>query len=412
MTTKPNLVKTCYNKSKALLLKNSSPHGFLAAAPSAEAKAKNYLRIFGRDASICALGALASGETKLIKFAQKSLATLAEFQGEMGQIPFSVNPKTKEVNYWMPGSVDNNCWWLLACLAYFEKTKDQEFQEKYQENINRAFTWLRYQDQNSCGLIEQGFCSDWADIMPRHGAVLFTNTLWYKTQELYAKYFQDSKVKKASQLTKEGINSLLWIWRKSTNNTNYLPKNSFFKKSPDLKYHAETTNNQLKYLPYYIEFISHETFGHRFDVFANILALIFNVNQNKQQLSDIVEYVWQSNSNKPYPVKVLYPPIYPGEKQWQDFMTRRRQNLPWQYHNGGIWPYVGGFWVYLLAKTKDQRAKQELENLAQANAVNDWEFNEYFHGSYGTPMGIKGQSWNAATFILAYQALNNKLFIV
>ena len=90
-------------------------------------------------------------------------------------------------------------------------------------------------------------------------------------------------------------------------------------------------------------------------------------------------------------------------------MQRHRQNLPWQYHNGGIWPFVGGFWVMLLSRLgKEREAWGELEKLALVNRVNDWEFNEWFQGQSGEPMGMARQSWNAALYILAYRALNDK----
>jgi glycogen debranching enzyme len=87
-------------------------------------------------------------------------------------------------------------------------------------------------------------------------------------------------------------------------------------------------------------------------------------------------------------------------------MERHRQNHPHQYHNGGIWPFVGGFWVLALAmlgRTADARA--ELAQLARVNALDDWRFTEWFHGRTLEPKGMAGQSWNAATFLLAQRAL-------
>ena len=55
----------------------------------------------------------------------------------------------------------------------------------------------------------------------------------------------------------------------------------------------------------------------------------------------------------------------------------------------------------------EQRAEQALEALAAANRLNDWQFNEWLHGKTGEPSGMAGQSWNAATYILAYHALQH-----
>jgi glycogen debranching enzyme len=87
-------------------------------------------------------------------------------------------------------------------------------------------------------------------------------------------------------------------------------------------------------------------------------------------------------------------------------MGRHRQNIVHQYHNGGLWPFVGGFWVMALARLGlQEQARAELGKLAQANALDDWRFTEWFHGRTLAPMGMAGQSWNAATFLLAKRAL-------
>jgi hypothetical protein len=42
--------------------------------------------------------------------------------------------------------------------------------------------------------------------------------------------------------------------------------------------------------------------------------------------------------------------------------------------------------------------------------MNGMEFNEWFHGLTGEPMGMTGQSWNAAAFLLAAAALEQRIF--
>jgi glycogen debranching enzyme len=87
-------------------------------------------------------------------------------------------------------------------------------------------------------------------------------------------------------------------------------------------------------------------------------------------------------------------------------MNRHRQNLPWQYHNGGVWPFVGGFWVCALAHSRQTAlARAELRSLARANSVGGWAFNEWLHGRTSRPRGMPGQSWNAAMYLLACSAV-------
>jgi hypothetical protein len=51
------------------------------------------------------------------------------------------------------------------------------------------------------------------------------------------------------------------------------------------------------------------------------------------------------------------------------------------------------------------QAREELARLAQVNALDDWRFTEWLHGRTLAPLGMAGQSWNAATFLLAARAL-------
>jgi hypothetical protein len=55
-------------------------------------------------------------------------------------------------------------------------------------------------------------------------------------------------------------------------------------------------------------------------------------------------------------------------------------------------------------------ARSELAKLAHVNSLDDWRFTEWFHGQSLEPRGMAGQSWNAATFLLAKQALERGTF--
>ena len=84
-------------------------------------------------------------------------------------------------------------------------------------------------------------------------------------------------------------------------------------------------------------------------------------------------------------------------------------NQPHHYHNGGAWPFVGGFYVAALVQAgRLEEAQTQLTRLAQMNALgkkSEWEFNEWFHGLSGRPMGFAGQSWSAAMYVYALDAV-------
>jgi glycogen debranching enzyme len=89
-------------------------------------------------------------------------------------------------------------------------------------------------------------------------------------------------------------------------------------------------------------------------------------------------------------------------------MARHRQNFVWQYHNGGIWPMVGGFWIAALVKAgRARQAADELTKLARVCALRDWAFTEWLQGKTLAPRGMPGQSWNAAAFLMADHAVSS-----
>ncbi|MBU4057857.1 glycoside hydrolase 100 family protein, partial [Patescibacteria group bacterium] len=87
---------------------------------------------------------------------------------------------------------------------------------------------------------------------------------------------------------------------------------------------------------------------------------------------------------------------------------------PYCYLNAGIWPFIGGFYVAALVKTKKfTQAKKALENLALANKLGkngQWEFPEWLHGISGKPQkeSTPYQGWSAGAYLFAYESLKRK----
>lgn len=405
MLIQKRLIEECYKRSLELLKNNATEYGLLAASPkSEEGKKKEYTSLFSRDIGVSCLGLFSSGDAELIAIGENSLKNLAEAQSALGQFPFFTQPDKKITQWWMPGSLDSTIWWCIAVLKHREFTGRTDFYEKYKPCLEKAFTWLQYQDTNNDGLVEQGECSDWADEMPRSGAVLYSNALWYWLVRLRVEVEGREDLKPMQDRVYEAFNTMLWVHKRNDNSLNYVPDNDYVRNNAFAPNIIEWTNTRTVFLPYYLGFVSHKTFEMRCDVYGNILACLSGA-ADKEKSNEITQHIIRTGTNKPFPVKVLYPPIYPGESDWRDYMAKGRQNYPWQYHNAGIWPYVGGFWVMWLAQYDKSLAEEQLYQLALANKQGDWEFNEYLHGQHGTPMGITEQSWNMGTFVAAYKAV-------
>lgn len=387
---KNNIIEICYQKSVDLLIKNSTLFGVKASSSSRKAKSRNYLSIFGRDASICAIGMAISGNKKLIQSAKNSLVSLSKMQAKNGQIPNYVKPELSKVDFWYLGCIDATLWWLIAIKHFSYFTQNKQLEKTLTLKISKAINWLLAREHQQFFLLEQNEASDWADIMPRSGYVLYTNALWIWVKRLY----------KINNLTKtvESFNYVFYPWQK-------IPKKYY--RGKKFFYYLK----QIKKRKYLLSFANYGFGGEEIDVYGNILACLTKA-VNEKIRKNIIKQLIGDKIDYPYPVKACLKPIAENSKFWREYMKIHKQNYPNQYHNGGTWPFIGSFWAIALNEIdKKKLAEQTLTKLAEANKINNWQFNEWLNGLTGKPQGMYGQSWNAGTFILAYHLIknNNKL---
>ena len=378
------LVEQCRTRALDLLQANLGPLGIRAAGAGARARARAYDALFARDAGVCAAAMLRSGQPQLIRGVRQSLQTLALHQADNGQIPKFVQAQN-DADFWYVGCIDATLWWLIA-LAEFEQTAPAAgLLSKLNARVGRALTWLQSQEHPRLRLLSQNEASDWADIMPRSGFVLYTNALWYHVKRVY-------RLPRSAQ-TAHHFNHLFF---------------PFARDVPEyrrLRLLADYARVGAKTRELYLSYVNFSFFGDEGDVFGNVLAVLLGL-ADERRARGIVTALRRADVDSPWPARATCIPIQENSRQWRAYMGRHRQNLAYQYHNGGCWPLIGGFWVMALARFGSRRAAyQTLVRLAQANAQNNWQFNEWFHGRTGAPRGMPRQSWSAAAYLLAYDAV-------
>lgn len=405
----PKLTDQCYLQAIEVLKKNITNFGFKASVG-------HYNSIWARDGAITILGAILTGDKKLLETSRKTLETLKKYQTPTGQIPnvFFLDRKTPA--YY---ATDANPWWIIGVEKYFSKSRDKKFLSEFWPSTKKAVSWLKYQIKDKSGLLEVPEASDWMDSsIGRRGKVFYTNCLYWKAincANKLAKAAGDHKFNPAFYLElelgnpkelKRRINLIFWpkeLGKEVLGNW----RAGFF----------EEAINPFR--NHYINYLSFEYIEDRCDVLAHLLAMLFGI-PDEERTEKILSYLLERKIAEPYPVKVLNPPIFYPNPTWNPkidlYRRKQSQNLPFCYHNAGIWPFVGGFYVLALAKTgRIKEAKKELEKLAQANklgAVSEWEFNEWLHGKTGKPMGASFQAWSAAGYIAAYKAVKEEKFIL
>jgi glycogen debranching enzyme len=381
-----SLLDTCSSRSVELLERNLTPDGILAASPGARADRRGYTAIFGRDAAVCAIGMALSGNAALEQAAAAGLQTLAQHQAPNGQIPKFVDITRDEPDFWYLGCIDSTLWWLIALALLDRLRRGSTLRRRYARHIKLAIQWLLAQEHQRFFLLQQNEASDWADIMPRSGFVLYTNALWYSVKRLYRiGHLED---------THDYFNGLFHPFSATL---------AEYRRARLLNdYVLQSARNRDLYL----SFVNFSFFGEEGDVFGNVLAVLLGL-ADARASARTLDALTRARVNDPYPVRAVTRPIKRNSPLWRRYMARHRQNFVWQYHNGGIWPMVGGFWISALVKAgRTKQAAADLEKLARACALGNWAFTEWLQGKSLAPRGMPGQSWNAAAFLMARHAVS------
>lgn len=402
-----DIVNEAYSKAQDVLRHCVCPLGFKASALPG-----GYPQVWGRDGPIVSLGALLLDDVDLRKAARDTLATLAEGQSELGMIPLNVHSGTGKPSGENAGCVDANLWFIIGHYVYYSVTGDRDFALGARSALERALLWLRYQDMNECGLLEVPEAGNWADLLAVRYNTLYDNALYVAACRAMARMPGPPDKDPASyeSLGREvatRINTLMWLDR--TWDAHEFADHLEHLKQMRLEWYMVYHNaGVISSRPYYLPYLAFREFGDYLDTFGNLLAILLGI-ADTQRAGRILDYIHASGAESPYPAKAFFPPIFPGDKEWREYYRSRNLNLPHQYHNGGIWPFLGGLYVAALVHSGRMDAAEEaLIRLAQGNAQGrqgPWEFNEWLHGVSGRPMGHPLQAWSAGMYIFAYHAL-------
>ncbi len=404
-----SLLSDARRRAHSILQQCITPHGFRASALAA-----GYPQIWARDSMITFLGAAATGDPAYLQAGRASLEIMAQYQSRRGLVQLNVNPDTGHVSTENAGAVDANLWYILGHYLHVKQSGDVEFLRTHWSSIDSALMWLEYQDMNECGLLEVPEAGDWMDLLAVRYNVLYDNVLYYAAtlaHEQMAALLHASTPIYQPTVNADGINMrlnlLMWVDRcwVAEHFAEHLEKLKAIRLEWFMLYHNMGT---ISSRPFYLPWVAFREYGDWCDSLGNLLAILTGV-ADGHRTEHILRYMRQVGMAEPYPTKAIYPPIYPGEPHWRDYYRSRNLNLPHQYHNGGIWPMIGGFHVAALVRHNWQNeAQQLLVSLAHANREGnaaEWEFTEWMHGERGHPMGFAQQAWSASMFLYADRAV-------
>jgi glycogen debranching enzyme len=402
------LRKEGYEKAVELLGCCRCPEGFLAS-PTDKA---NYRRIWGRDGVIIGLAGLLTGDSDLIETFRRNLQTLAQHQGPHGEIPSNVDPTSERVSFGgTTGRVDADLWFIIGCGEYWRATGDDAFLEVVAPAIEKVRFLLGAWEFNNRGLLYVPATGDWADEYIHNGYILYDQALYLQALRTlcairaHVHGTQDHALCKRVSHLKHLIRDNYWFEDEDGEIPDDVYHEILYKKGRRASRSCENRH--------WMPFFSPHGYGYRFDAFANVLVSLLDISDERRR--DRVDKFIEALSAD-FEIRLLpafHPVIKPVDKDWKELnitFSYTFRNKPYEYHNGGLWPMITGFYVADLARRdKKPQAQTYLDGIHRANASemqgSRWSFPEFIHGRDFTPGGTREQCWSAAGAIIGHRAL-------
>jgi hypothetical protein len=344
-----------------------------------------YPEPYTRDLLISLLGIAVSGNNELIESIREVLETLARNQTRHGHIPSLVHDKADV------GASDTTPLFLLALGIFRRLTGTEKF---LQDAGQKALTWMAYQSPGDRYVVAQEPTSDWRDEQWVLGYGLYVNTLAYSYLRLFDRHSE------AEQLLR-GMKR-------------------FTIRGGVIHRHVHE-GLVVPHKPYYALWSYKIYSSERFDLLGNSLAILSGI-APPSRAEEMVAWIEEECASMRRKGELtldlppnFFPFIQPRDPDWQP--RYRKFNKPGDYHNGGIWPFIVGFYVAaLVAARKYSLAEEKLLALTEAvrasntrlNKNLNFGFNEWLKAQSGRPMGQNWQTWSAALYLYAAKCVEER----
>ncbi|HYQ25780.1 MAG TPA: glycoside hydrolase 100 family protein [Polyangiaceae bacterium] len=338
-----------------------------------------YPEPYTRDLMISLPGFLLTHKPELGQQMRKTLEALAQNQTQHGHIPsLAHDPENL-------GASDTTPLFLFGLGVFRRASSEPHFLEPAAQ---KAITWMRYQSPNDRVIVAQLPTTDWRDEHWVSGYGLYVNSLVHAYLPMYGLHEEAAQLKVA-------MNRL--AHSEST--------------APG----SEPAGLALPGRPHYAAGSFKICHDDRCDVLGNSLAILSGVadRERAQQLIDYVEVSCEAlragGDLSPQLPPCLFPYMQPGDTDWRPRYAL--YNQPGEYHNGGVWPFVCGFYIAAcVAADRQELARRKLEALADLvkpwhEDPCEWGFNEQVRAQTGKPIGRDWQTWSAAMFLYAHECV-------
>ena len=341
-----------------------------------------YPEPYTRDLMFSILGIAVSGNLKLTDSIRRVLETLAKNQTNHGHITSLVHDKENR------GSSDTTPLFLLGVGIFRKITGEHDF---LKEAVSKALLWMEYQSPSDRYLVAQQPTSDWRDEQWVTGYGLFVNTLVYSYLRLLDQNERADMVVREMKL--------------------------FTITSGTISHHVRE-GFVIKNKPYYAFWSYKIHSSTRFDLLGNSLAILSGI-ASPSRAGKIISWIEKecAEMRKKGELAVDLPPnffpfIKPEDADWH--LRYSVYNMPGEYHNGGIWPFICGLYIAALVAVKRQKLAEEklmtLTRLIKTSGRSNigFGFNEWLKAQDVKPMGQDWQSWSAALYLYAVKCVEGE----
>lgn len=358
-------------------------------------------QIWARDSMIASLGARFAPDSQIQDALRASVALLRKHRASGGAIPNNVDCATLRPNF--RAYADGGLWWVIGSV----------FLAPVPEAVREVLRWYEHQDVDQSGLLSMQESSDWQDLFCTRGKGLYLNCLYVLALRCAAGLFEgdeaDSLRRRADSVAGR-VNANFWyqgdgdILRhlSHTFSTEGSARTDSLGRPRWIPEKRHLVNER-----YYLPYLGFRAVGEWFDSFGNLLAILAGV--AGQPRTDAILDLISRHSLDTWPLRSLVPAVRPGDADWRDYYVPL--NAPHHYHNGGVWPFLGGFYIAALVKAgRKDIAEATLRRLAELNQAGC--FNEWHHGETGIPMGVQDQAWSAGMYLFACECMRRNRVIL
>ncbi|HYQ02185.1 MAG TPA: glycoside hydrolase 100 family protein [Polyangiaceae bacterium] len=338
-----------------------------------------YPEPYTRDLMISLPGFLLTGKPELCQQMRKTLEALARNQTPRGHIPSLAHDPDNL------GASDTTPLFLFGLGAFRRAMGEPQFLEAAAQ---KAITWMRYQSPNDRVMVAQLPTTDWRDEHWVYGYGLYVNCLVHAYQRMYG-------------LAEEAA-ALEFAMNRVESTGPTLAGNVQIGLTVPGSAHYATGSFKIFH-------------DNRCDLLGNSLAILTGI-ADRERAARLIEYV-ETNCDTlreegeltGHLPPCFFPYMRPGDEDWRP--RYEIYNRPGEYHNGGVWPFVCGFYIAACVSAgRQELARQKLEALADLvkpwhEDECEWGFNEQVRAQSGKPIGRDWQTWSAAMFLYAHECV-------